>query len=66
MKKECVSWDLSRSFSGSSTDFADFLTAVSSANPQKLADKILGEALGLSSNSAGDDMTVVACKIFER
>jgi len=51
---------------GSSTDFADFLTAVSSANPQKLADKILGEALGLSSNSAGDDMTVVACKIFER
>ncbi|MBP5307668.1 MAG: SpoIIE family protein phosphatase [Clostridia bacterium] len=49
---------------GSSTDFADYLSAVSVANPQKLADKILNEAFALYGNKASDDMTVVACKIF--
>lgn len=49
---------------GSATDFADFLTAASVSNPQRLADKILREAFALYGNAAADDMTVVACKIF--
>ena len=49
---------------GSATDFADFLIAISTSNPQKLADKIMNEAFTLYGNKAGDDMTVVACKIF--
>ena len=49
---------------GSATDFADFLSAAASSNPQKLADKILSEAFALYGNKANDDMTVVACKIF--
>jgi stage II sporulation protein E len=49
---------------GSATDFADYLAAASVINPQKLADKILDEALALYGNTAEDDMTVVACKIF--
>ena len=49
---------------GSATDLADFLSAASITNPQRLADKILQEAFMLYGNKAGDDMTVVACKIF--
>ena len=50
---------------GSATDFADFLVATSISNPQKLADKILDEALYLYGGKACDDMTVVACKIYD-
>ncbi len=49
---------------GSATDFADFLISANTANPQKLADNILERAFALYGNTAGDDMTVVACKIF--
>ncbi len=49
---------------GSATDFADYLSAASVSNPQRLADKILGEAVSLGGVGAADDMTVVALKIF--
>ncbi len=49
---------------GSATDLADFLSAVAISNPQRLADKILDEAVSLYGNEAKDDMTVVACKIY--
>lgn len=49
---------------GSSTDFADFLSAADAANPQKLADSIMARALALQGDKPSDDMTVIACKIF--
>lgn len=48
----------------SSTDAVDFLTREYCANPQTYADKIMSIALGLTENSAKDDMTVLVVRVY--
>lgn len=51
---------------GSSADIADFLSRANLSNPQTLADELLRAALEHAGGAAGDDMTAVAVRLFER
>lgn len=49
---------------GSSADIADFLSALSTHNPQALCDALIAEALAREDGHARDDMTAVAARLF--
>lgn len=49
----------------SSTDTIDFLQREKTLNPQDFADKILNYALVLNENTAKDDMSVLAVKLYK-
>lgn len=51
---------------GSSTDLLDFLRTLEGKNPQVIADEILNKALSLQGDTAKDDMTVLAVRIFAK
>lgn len=50
---------------GSTGELFDYIKDFTPLNPQKLADDILNRAYALNGNSAKDDMTVVAVRLFE-
>ena len=49
---------------GSSSDLFDYLKTLDPLNPQALADDILRTALRRMNGTPGDDMTVLAVRIF--
>ena len=49
---------------GSSADIADFLSTAHLSNPQTLADEILAAALARTGETAQDDMTILAVRLF--
>ncbi len=51
---------------GSSPLMIDFLREVPAKNPQTLADSILQKAIELSDGRRGDDMTVLAVRVYKK